>query len=183
MDGPPDRLQKLQAVLGTVITDVQGLRVDEGSGDTTELSSLRSGQLLAARNGQREEPAHVIDESPGMGGERDLDRVGNLTESVSFEKLVLAVHVFAKRLRVTHFDVPPEGGPTLAKIGKRAGHLEVVDRDDQNETEFRVKEAARPILNWPPAALSGGPVELLLPVPARVRMAVKGQDQAANGVG
>jgi hypothetical protein len=118
-----------------------------------------------------------------MGGERDLDRVGNLTESVSFKKLVLAAQVFAKRLRVTHFDVPPEGGPTRAKIGKRARHLEVVDIDDQNEAELRVKEAARPIFNWPPAALSGGPVELLLPVPARIGMAVKGQDQAAHGVG
>jgi hypothetical protein len=109
---------KLQAVLGTVITDVQGLRVDEGSGDTTELSSLRSGQLLVARNGQREEPAHVIDESPGMGGERDLDRVGNLTESISFEKLVLAAQVFAKRLRVTHFDVPLRVAQPLPRLAR-----------------------------------------------------------------
>ena len=98
MRWPPMIVFKLKAVLETVITDVQGLRVDEGSGDTAEPSSLRSGQLLVARNGQREEPAHVIDESPGMGGERDLDRVGNLTESISFEKLVLAAQVFAKRI-------------------------------------------------------------------------------------
>jgi hypothetical protein len=100
-----------------------------------------------------------------MGGELNLNSVSDLAESIRFQKLMLTAKILADRFRLSHFDLAPQGGPTFGEVGERTGHLKVVHIDNQDEPELGMEEAAGPIFDWFPAALSGSSVELLLPVP------------------
>jgi hypothetical protein len=156
---------EFQAILRPVVTGIQGLGIDEWGGNTFEFGSLGSGQLLVPCNSHGQEASHIVDETTRMGGELNLNSVSDLAESICFQKLMLTAKILADRFRLSHFDLAPQGGPTFGKVGERTGHLEVVDIDNQDEPELGMEEAAGPIFDWFPAALSGSSVELLLPVP------------------
>jgi hypothetical protein len=156
---------EFQAILRPVVTGIQGLGIDEWGGNTFEFGSLRSGQLLVPCNSHGQEASHIVDETTRMGGELDLNSVSDLAESIRFQKLMLTAKILADGFRLSHFDLAPQGGPTFGEVGERTGHLKVVHVDNQDEPELGMEEAAGPIFDWFPAALSGSSVERLLPVP------------------
>jgi hypothetical protein len=75
---------ELQAILGSVVTDVQGLGVDERGRNPLQLGPFGPGQLLVASNGQGEESTHVVDETTRLGGDIDLNSIGEPAKIISF---------------------------------------------------------------------------------------------------
>jgi len=95
---------------------------------------------------------------------------------------VRTTQVLAKRRRVFGSNFLANQAPTFGNVAGRAGQFEVIDVDDQKQTEAIVEVTRAPCGNFGEPDLREVIMAMLFPVSPGVRMAVEGQDQGAHRV-
>ena len=97
--------------------------------------------------------------------------------------LVKAPEIKTQISRVIHLDFIADEAPPNFEVSRGATHLEVVDIDNQEDPEPFVPETAPPGFDGLETDRNQVGLAVLLPVTPRVRVAVKGEQEWANGVG